>query len=176
MLLVLISAYSSSGHELLPTFWLGVITAIPRHPGRADDARGRAAGEAGLRFFGILPEDTREQLYRVHRPMPNWRRQFVAPHAGPAALLPVGGDSINQTVRSARCRPPAAGSSERSRPADGPGPHIHGPGAAKHPCRQQFRCGRPAGCASPKQSAPVRRPERIADNRHSCAAEYPAAS
>lgn len=72
MLLVLISAYSSSGHELLPTFWLGVITAIPRHPGRADDARGRAAGEAGLRFFGILPEDTREQLYRVHRPMPNW--------------------------------------------------------------------------------------------------------
>ena len=109
MLLVLISAYSSSGHELLPTFWLGVITAIPRRPRRADRAHGRAAGETGLRFFGILPEDTRGQLYRVRRRMPNrdgnsWLRCPIPPQPLRGRPILDQPNKSASTVSSTCCR------------------------------------------------------------------------
>ena len=62
---MLISEYSSSRHELSPTFWLCVITVMPDSSPHLRAPWGAVMDRGFAEFFGTFPEDTRLQSYRV---------------------------------------------------------------------------------------------------------------
>lgn len=153
---------------------LGVITATTSAPRRADRAHGRAAGETGLRFFGILGRHAWTTLSRppAHAQP---RRQFVARLPNPAPTVqgpfPDQPNKPASTVSSTCCR-----KLQRNRPADGPICTFAGRMQPGTPAAGSPRRGRAAGCGPPERTAPGRWPGRSGGNRRRCAAARPAPS